>query len=137
MLPPLPQYPQFQQQGMPAQNELPSYPGQYPGQYYPEQPMQEMIPSPSAMPQGYPQAMPQQGQPQSALGPVFVKITKFKEAKKDFERIKANISEFQKTFSQVKDVKAKEDEEMYQLEQDLEDLKDRLSKIDAELFEQI
>jgi hypothetical protein len=73
----------------------------------------------------------------SQIGPVFIKVNKFQEAKKDFERIKENVAELQKAFNQFSELRAKEDQEFYEWTQDIESIKQKLSKMDAELFSRI
>lgn len=80
--------------------------------------------------------MPQQPMVKSNE-PIFVRIDKFQEAKKDFEEIKRKLKEIDSVLKRVKDIKAKEDAEIGGWSDELEKVKSRISDIDESFFNRI
>jgi hypothetical protein len=66
--------------------------------------------------------------------PIFVRIDKFQEAKKDFEEIKRKLKEIDSVLKRVKEIKAKEDAEIGGWSDELEKVKSRISEIDESFF---
>jgi hypothetical protein len=66
--------------------------------------------------------------------PIFVRIDKFQDAKKDFEEIKRKMKDIETILRKVKEVKTKEDAEITGWTDELEKVKARLSEIDENFF---
>jgi hypothetical protein len=66
--------------------------------------------------------------------PIFVRIDKFHEARKDFEEIKRKLKEIDSVLKRVKDIKAKEDAEILGWSGEIEKVKTRISGIDESFF---
>lgn len=66
--------------------------------------------------------------------PIFVRIDKFHDAKKDFEEIKKKMKDIDMILRKVKEVKTKEDAEISGWTDELEKVKARLSEIDENFF---
>lgn len=66
--------------------------------------------------------------------PIFVRIDKFHDAKKDFEEIKRKLKEIDSVLKKVKDIKVKEDEELSGWSGEVEKIKSRISEIDESFF---
>jgi hypothetical protein len=71
------------------------------------------------------------------IEPVFVRIDKFQEAQKDFDRIQKDVQEIESTLRKVKDIKADEEEQLSSWTKDLEKIKSRLSEIDINIFNKL
>ena len=69
--------------------------------------------------------------------PIFVRIDKFQESQKNFDQIREGVKEIESDLRKVKDVKAKEEEELAAWTQDLEKIKSRLAEVDSNIFDQI
>ena len=68
------------------------------------------------------------------VGPVYVKIDKYKDALTNFELIKKKLHETEVLLKKIKDTRAKEQTELELWEKELEDIKARIASIDARLF---
>ncbi len=71
------------------------------------------------------------------IEPVFVRIDKFQEAQKDFDKIQKDVQEIESTLRKVKDIKADEEEQLSSWTKDLEKIKSRLSEIDINIFNKL
>ncbi len=71
------------------------------------------------------------------LEPIFIRIDKFQTAQKNFEEIKENVKEIELVLRKVKDLKAKENEEIEEWTQEIEKIKSRLSGIDKDVFSKV
>mgnify|MGYP000309449236 CR=1 FL=1 len=71
------------------------------------------------------------------IEPVFVRMDKFLESKKDFESIKKRVKGIEATLAKIKEVKQKEDAEISSWIEDLEKLKSRLAEIDSNIFNRL
>jgi len=69
--------------------------------------------------------------------PIFVRIDKFQESKKDFIEIKTRLKDIENVLRKIKDVKVKEDAEIETWTQNIETLKARLSEIDSNIFDKL
>jgi hypothetical protein len=72
-----------------------------------------------------------------SLEPIFVRIDKFHEAKKDFEEIKKKMKDIENVLKKVKDIKTREDSEVSGWSDELEKVKSRLSEIDDNFFNKL
>jgi chromosome segregation ATPase len=69
--------------------------------------------------------------------PLFVRIDSFQEAKSDFSEINKKIKSIESSIKKFNDVKMKEDNEIAELNKDLGFVKEKISKIDGNIFEKI
>ncbi|MEK6792587.1 MAG: hypothetical protein AABX96_04970 [Nanoarchaeota archaeon] len=67
--------------------------------------------------------------------PLFVKLDKFKEARDSLEKISEKLNQMDELLKMIKDLKAKEDEEISNWEKDIENIKSRISSVNKEIFE--
>jgi hypothetical protein len=67
--------------------------------------------------------------------PIFVKLDKFKDAKESLENIKSKLIEMEELLKIVKDLKAKENQELTQWETEVEKIKARINSINSDIFE--
>lgn len=69
--------------------------------------------------------------------PIFVRIDKFQNAKKDFKEIQKKIKQIELTLRKVQEEKLKEDKEVSSWIENLEKVKSRLNEIDSEIFSKV
>lgn len=67
--------------------------------------------------------------------PIFVKLEKFKEARDSLVKISERLNQMDELLKMIKDLKAKEDEEITNWEKDIENIKMRISFVNKEIFE--
>ena len=67
--------------------------------------------------------------------PLFVKLDKFKEARDSLTKISDKLDQMDELLKMIKDVKAKEDEEITSWEKDIENIKMRIAFVNREVFE--
>ena len=69
--------------------------------------------------------------------PVFIRIDKFEESLKIFEKTKDKISEIEKMLKHIKDVKENEERKLDSWENEIEIIKKQIEKVDANIFSKI
>jgi septal ring factor EnvC (AmiA/AmiB activator) len=69
--------------------------------------------------------------------PIFVRIDRFNESKKEFEDIKKTVKEIETTLKKLKDNKSKEDTEIMNWTINLEEVKAKLAEIDSNIFNKL
>jgi len=69
--------------------------------------------------------------------PIFIRIDKFEESLKIFEKAKDQISEIEDMIRQTKEIKAKEEEELNAWENEIQLLKQEVEKIDQDVFSKV
>lgn len=69
--------------------------------------------------------------------PIFVRIDKFQEARKDLLEIRSKISEIESTLESLKKVREEEEEELNNWAKEIGKLKSKLSEIDSDIFSQL
>jgi hypothetical protein len=69
--------------------------------------------------------------------PIFVRIDRFNESKKEFEDIKKTVKEIENTLRKLKENKSKEDTEIMNWTINLEDVKAKLAEIDSNIFNKL
>jgi len=67
--------------------------------------------------------------------PLFVKLDKFREARDSLAKISEKLDQMDELLKMIKEVKAKEDEEITSWEHDMENIKARISLVNKEIFE--
>ncbi|MEX0920762.1 MAG: hypothetical protein WDZ62_00665 [Candidatus Pacearchaeota archaeon] len=70
-------------------------------------------------------------------GPVFIRIDKFEDALNVFKESKRKISEIEKVLEEIKKVKEKEDKEFHSWEQEVRSMKEKIAKIDRDIFSKV
>lgn len=84
-----------------------------------------------------PQPTIPESHPAKTIEPIFVRIDKFQAAQKDFDEIKSKALEIEEVLKKIKEVKAKEDEELKNWTEDIEKLKNQLAEVDNNIFNQL
>lgn len=69
--------------------------------------------------------------------PIFIRIDKFEESRKVLQRAKAQISEIENTLNRIKSIKQEEDRELESWEQEILNIKDRISRVEENLFSKL
>ena len=69
--------------------------------------------------------------------PVFVRIDKFEEALKIFRETKRRLSDIEKVLEEIKKLKDKEDGELRAWETEMRSMKDKIEKVDKDIFSKI
>ncbi len=69
--------------------------------------------------------------------PVFIRIDKFEESMKVFQKIKGQISEIEDLIRTTKEIRAKEEEELTSWETELQEIKNQIEKVDQDIFSKI
>lgn len=69
--------------------------------------------------------------------PVFIRLDKFEESMRTFEKIKDQISEIEHLIRDTKELKAKEEEELSSWENEIQTIKNEIEKINQEIFSKI
>jgi CRISPR/Cas system CSM-associated protein Csm4 (group 5 of RAMP superfamily) len=68
------------------------------------------------------------------IEPIFVRIDKFEESKKMFQKTKEQVSEIEKALEDIKEIKEQEDKELTAWQQQISEIKDKISKIERDIF---
>ena len=71
------------------------------------------------------------------IEPVFVRIDKFEEALKIFEKTKSKISEIEKLLLEMKSINEKEEKELQNWEKEIQTMKKNFEKINQDIFSKI
>lgn len=71
------------------------------------------------------------------IEPIFIRIDKFEEGVKTFERIKEKISEIEKLLEDTKRVKEEEERELETWENEIKSVREQIEKVDKEIFSKI
>jgi len=69
--------------------------------------------------------------------PIFIRIDKFEEGSQTFEEVKTRITEIENMFGELKEVKEKEEKELSMWEDEIKQIKEKIDKIDNNIFSQI
>lgn len=69
--------------------------------------------------------------------PIFVRIDKFEESRKIFNDTKRKIMEIEKQLREIKSIKEKEDADLQAWENDIQTMKQKIDKIDQEIFSKL
>lgn len=69
--------------------------------------------------------------------PVFIRIDKFEDSLKLFDRVKNKLSDIETLLEQTKDLKNKEKVELDAWEEEIQKLKSQIEKIDGDIFSQL
>ena len=67
--------------------------------------------------------------------PIFIRLDKFQNARDSIEIVKDKLKELDELFRVIKEVKAKENQEIYSCEKEIESIKLRLNSITSEIFD--
>ena len=66
--------------------------------------------------------------------PIFVRIDKFEESRRIFERTKEQIYEIERELNKIKSIKQEEDKELASWEQEILNIKEKISKVEKDIF---
>jgi hypothetical protein len=69
--------------------------------------------------------------------PVFIRLDRFEESMKIFNKAKITIDSIEETLRNIKDTKEKEEKELKQWEEEISNIKEQIEKIDREIFSKI
>jgi hypothetical protein len=69
--------------------------------------------------------------------PVFIRIDKFEESLKVFEKTREQIKELEDLVKHAKDLKNKEEEELSKWEEEIQIIKDQIGKVDRDIFSKL
>ncbi|MBT3404965.1 hypothetical protein HN832_00955 [archaeon] len=69
--------------------------------------------------------------------PIFIRIDKFEESLKIFEKTKERISEVAKMLQDIRKIKEEEENELTLWEEEIQNLKNQIEKIDEDIFSKI
>ena len=69
--------------------------------------------------------------------PIFIRIDKFEESLKIFNRIKTKVSEIESLLNETKELKNKEDEQLSSWQEEIQKLKFQIEKVDEDIFSKI
>ncbi|MFA5952995.1 MAG: hypothetical protein WC812_00205 [Candidatus Pacearchaeota archaeon] len=70
-------------------------------------------------------------------GPIFVRLDKFEEAQTIFKETKENLREISNLLEETKDIKQKEEKTIQEWETELQNIKNRIEKVDRDIFSKI
>lgn len=69
--------------------------------------------------------------------PVFIRIDKFEESLKVFEKTREQIQEIEDLVKHAKDLKIKEEEELSKWEEEIQTIKNQIGKVDKDIFSKV
>ena len=69
--------------------------------------------------------------------PVFIRLDKFEESLKTFEHTKEKIDEMEKMLKDVRKLREQEEHELEQWETEIQNIKDRIARVDQNIFSKI
>ena len=69
--------------------------------------------------------------------PIFVRLDKFEESLKLFEKTREQISEIQHVLGQIKRIKEQEEHELQYWEQEIQKIKGQIERIDKDIFSKV
>ncbi len=69
--------------------------------------------------------------------PLFIRIDKFEESMKTFEKAKEKISEIGHMLNEIKKIKEEEEQQLSSWEREMQTVKEQIEKIDRELFSKL
>jgi hypothetical protein len=70
-------------------------------------------------------------------GPVFIRIDKFEQTLKTFDKAKEKIMDIEKTLKEIRKLKDKEEEELNNWEKEIQTTKEQIERVDKELFSKV
>jgi len=142
-IPPLPSAPYAQPRTLP---ELPKFESKQPPfvNKVPEPPIKQ---TPLVNPfiestepdKSVPEPIPQEEKTvrRDAADSIFVRIDKFNSAKRDVEEIGRDLKQITQVIEKINDIKLKEDEEVTEINKTLEEIKNRINRIELDVFNRI
>lgn len=68
---------------------------------------------------------------------IFVRIDKFRSAKKDIEEIDRELKQISQVMNKISDIKMKEDGEIAEVTKIMDEIKNKIQKVDSEIFNRI
>ncbi len=95
-------------------------------------PIKPSVPNSPSVP--IPSPNQNQGVSQSIQDPIFVRIDKYQNAKKELQEINKNIKSVEAVLNKLSEIKTREDKEVGQISESLSSIKTRLTTIDSNVF---
>jgi len=95
-------------------------------------PPREIIQSQREIPEHFAQAVKKVKE-----DPIFIRIDKFEESLKIFEKTKERISEVDKMLRDIRKIREDEEQELTIWEQEIQNLKNQIEKVDQDIFSKI
>ena len=66
--------------------------------------------------------------------PIFIRLDKFEESVKIFEKVKEQITEMSSLLEDIRQIRDEEEQELGYWEQELKQIKDKIDKVDKDIF---
>lgn len=85
------------------------------------------------IPEGFEEA----GKKIKEIEPIFVRIDKFEESRRIFEKMKGQILEIERALEGIKSVKQEEERQLGSWEQEIMNIKDKISQIEKDIFSKV
>ncbi len=82
-------------------------------------------------------SFPDSRNPTKRTEPIFVRLDKFEESLKVFEKTRNQISDMQNMLSEIKKLKEQEERELQFWEQEMQNVKKQMEKISSEIFSRV
>ncbi len=108
---------------------------------------EELVPKPAMIPQKpmsmermkkiTPMERPEERAIPKETGPVFIRIDKFEEALNIFKETRKKIEEIESLLGETKEIKQKEEEELSTWEEEIQEMKQQIEKVDRDIFSRI
>ena len=99
----------------------------------------EIIPNFNPHP-NYQNNIPQRTMPEKPISrnePIFIRIDKYQESLANFQEVKTKILEIENMLKEIKEIKTKEEAELQEWEQEIQDAKAKLDRIDKTIFQKL
>ncbi|GAH97999.1 unnamed protein product, partial [marine sediment metagenome] len=98
-----------------------------------KKPLTKELPSPKKIPEGFEEAAKKVKEAE----PIFIRIDKFEESLRVFEKTKKQISEIEKMLRNIKRIKEEEEKELELWENEIQTAKEQIEKVDKDIFSKI
>lgn len=99
-----------------------------------KEPAQYTMPLKLSVRKEIPEGFEDAGKKIMELEPIFVRIDRFEESRRIFEKTKEQISSIERALNKIKAIKQEEDKELSQWEQEILNIKDKISKVERDIF---
>lgn len=86
---------------------------------------------------GIPQGFEEASKKIKETEPIFIRIDKFEESKKIFEKTKNQVEDIEKALNRIRLIKQEEDKELDYWEQEILNIKEKISKIEEDIFSKV
>ena len=69
--------------------------------------------------------------------PIFVRLDKFEEGSKEFDEVKRKVTHIENMFDDIRKIKEKEEKELELWKQEILNIKEKIEKIDSDIFSKL